>query len=148
MCKLDAEIVSGLEQLLRVTGSDFAGIGLIDETARRLRWRFVVGSISQRTLNVAQKPSVGLSGAAMRSGRPAKTEDAQMDAESFWIGEPLMLSEQLRSAAAIPMGTDAGPGGVMLLGRRSVRGYDSEELDLAVSKARELAIRLLELQYR
>lgn len=139
MKTIEAGIASGIERLRLETGSDFAGLGLIDIQIRKLRWSFAAGSISKRTLLVEQKTSAGLSGAAIRSGRPASTGAAMSDQERFKLGEPVLLAEQLYIALSIPIETDKGIVGVILLGRRSLLSYQAEETERASLLTKELA---------
>lgn len=139
MKTIHAGIASSMERLRLETCSDFAGLGLIDADTRKLRWHIAAGSISERTLLVEQKPTAGLSGTAIRSGRPARTNAAVTDAERFRLGEPVMLGEQLRVAVSVPMESAEGIQGVLLLGRRSGASYGTEELECACRAAREIA---------
>lgn len=132
-------IAAGMERIRLETDSDFAGLGLIDTNIRKLRWSHALGSISKRTLLVEQKPSAGISGAAIRSGRPASTSAAMTDAERFKLGEPILLAEQLRIAVSVPIETSEGITGVILLGRRSLQAYRAEELECATMLTKKLA---------
>jgi nitrogen regulatory protein A len=135
-----AGIASSLERLRLETGSDFAGLGLIDQPLRILRWHAVAGSISERTLLVGQKLTVGLSGSAIRSGRPAQSSFIQSETERFRLGEPVLLGEQLRIAVAVPILGEADIRGVLLLGRREGDSYGEQELHYAAETAKEVAV--------
>jgi nitrogen regulatory protein A len=126
------------------TGSDFAALGLIDTSKRKLRWSMATGSISERTLLVEQNLAAGLSGSAIRSGRLASTREAIADADRFKLGEPVLLAEQLQIAASIPLMMPKGINGVLLIGRRSKQSYNVNELELASLLSNELASLLLE----
>ncbi len=129
MLKSDSHIAEVMERVKQETMSDFVGVGLMDTVKRKLCWQWAAGSISQRSLKVEQKPNTGLSGAALRSGRPASISHAISDRERFKLGEPLMLAEQLVIAAAVPIMTDSGEAGIMLLGKRTETRYSSEQLE-------------------
>jgi nitrogen regulatory protein A len=140
MKTMNAGIAASMERLRLETGSDFAGLGLIDRPSRRLRWRIAAGSISERTLLMEQKLTAGISGTAIRSGRPACTTADMTDAERFRLGEPVMLGEQLRIAASVPIEWEEGISGVLLLGRRSGANYGIVELECATRATKELMI--------
>lgn len=131
MNALNTEVASSLERIMQDTLSDFAGLGLIDKASRKLRWLTAFGSISGRTLLVEQKLAAGLSGIAIRSGRPARSGPVASDAEVFKLGETVMLGERLRSAATVPLEWGGSINGVLLLGRRSDSTYSQEQLDTA-----------------
>lgn len=124
-----SHIVEFMEQVKRKTASDFIGVGLMDKNKRKLCWQWAAGSISARSLQVEQKPTTGLSGAALRSGRPSSISKAMSDRERFKLGEPIMLAEQLVIAAAVPIVTDSGDSGILLLGRRGETSYSPGELE-------------------
>jgi nitrogen regulatory protein A len=143
MKMIEASIADIIEQLKRETGSDIAILGSIDASKRKLRWSYANGSISERTLHVEQKPSAGLSGTAIRSARLASTNAPLTDAERFKLGEPILLAEQLRIAASIPILTNRGIYGVLLIGRRSEQIYSRNELEFASQLAKDLSFILL-----
>jgi len=142
MSSSPADIAQGLERLRLRTKSDFAGLGQVDGETRKLRWRFAAGSVNERTRSIAQKPTAGLSGAALRSGRPARMEDGHGESARLRLEEPVMLAERLASAAAIPIAE--GTGGVLLLGRRDGRGYETAEMQQALSETEAFRAAFLE----
>ncbi|OMF28095.1 hypothetical protein BK133_18950 [Paenibacillus sp. FSL H8-0548] len=146
MKMLEANIADMIEQMKRDTDSDIAILGSIDTSKRKLRWSFANGSISERTLQVEQKPNAGLSGTAIRSARLACTGKPLTDAERFKIGEPILLAEQLRIAASIPILMNSSIYGVVLMGRRSEQTYSREELEIATHLAKELSFILFKQQ--
>ncbi|PZD95480.1 hypothetical protein DNH61_13180 [Paenibacillus sambharensis] len=146
MESVKADILKEIEQLRQETASDFAGLGWVDPSVRRVAWRFALGSISSRTLNMTQRPNAGLSGAAIRSGRPALLNPSQSDAARLREAEPVMLAESLQGAAVLPLFTTGDIKGVLLLGRRSGSFYTKEELEHAFSQVERLAGRMLQLQ--
>jgi len=143
MKTIEAEIAAYIERLKRETGSDFAILGLIDTGKRKLRWSKASGSISERTPLVEQKSTAGLSGTAIRSGRTASTSSAMTDTVRFKLGEPILLTEQLRIAASVPIATPKGICGVLLMGRRSEQTYVAEELEKASHITVELSSMLV-----
>lgn len=140
----EANIAACIERLKRDTGSDFVVLGSLDAGKRKLRWSNASGSMSKRTLLVEQKPTAGLSGTAIRSARLASTGTALSDAERFKLGEPILLAEQLRIAASIPIVKQWDVCGVLLMGRRSEEAYLSVELEEAGRIAKEMAAILLQ----
>lgn len=135
----NAAIISMLERLRVELASDFAALGLVDLSHRRLVWNYMAGSMNERSLVVKQMSNVGLSGAAIRSGRPSLSKSAMSASERFKLGEPLMLTEQLRIAVSVPLRMADQMIGVVLLGRRSSANYGNEEQNLALERAGELA---------
>ncbi|HTG70829.1 MAG TPA: GAF domain-containing protein [Candidatus Udaeobacter sp.] len=143
MKTIGVNVTACIERLRLETGSDFATLGLIDTGKRKLCWSYAAGSMSERTLLVEQKPTAGLSGIAIRSGRTASTGAALTDKERFEMEEPVLLTEQLRIAASMPLVMPNGIAGVLLIGRRSADCYAADELEKAFSLTKELATILL-----
>lgn len=137
-------IESSLEQLRQESSSDFAAIGVIDIENRKLCWHYARGSVSARTLLIVQKTSSGLTGTAIRSGRPAKSNITATESERFKLGEPLVLTERLDAAVSLPLYYSDEVAGIVLLGRRSQQNYSVNELDAASSGADELVGLLFE----
>lgn len=146
MKTIEASIAAGIERARLETGSDFAALGLIDSSKRKLRWSYAAGSISKRTLLVEQNLAAGLSGSAIRSGRLSSTKEAMTDTIRFKLGEPVLLAEQLLVAASVPLMKQSGIFGVLLIGRRSSESYQTNELETASVLTKELASLLLEPQ--
>ncbi|MFD0590736.1 hypothetical protein ACFQZE_22355 [Paenibacillus sp. GCM10027627] len=116
------------------TGSDLAAYGTVDQVSRKLEWRHVNGGISTRTGLIRQKASLGLTGAAIRAGRPLKLEQGWDERDRFKLGEAIFMTEKLMTAAAIPLasGQLTDQAGVLLIGRRENIGYGHEQLQKAV----------------
>jgi len=131
-------IERSLEQLRQESSSDFAAIGVIDIDKRKLCWHYARGSVSARTLLVVQKTSGGLTGTAIRSGRPAKSKITTTESERFKLGEPLVLTERLDTAVSLPLYYSNEVAGIILLGRRVQQDYSLNDLDAASNGVDEL----------
>ncbi|WP_171056351.1 GAF domain-containing protein [Paenibacillus sinopodophylli] len=139
MDTVQKNIAACIERLQHETNSDFAILGMIDSSGRKLRWSSSVGRTSERTMLVEQKTTAGLSGKAIRSGRQATANTAMSEGERFKLGEPILLIEQLRIAVSVPIAISNRVGGVLLLGRRSDCSYHAFELEQAAFAVKELA---------
>ncbi len=131
-------ICSSLEQVRQRSGSDFAALGLLDSSKRKLSWNYSAGSVSDRTLLVVQKSNVGLSGMAIRTGRLFKSAAVSNVSERYKLGEPLMLTEQLQIAVSVPLSAAEQILSVLLLGRRSIVSFSNEDLEQVCVRIREL----------
>ncbi|CAM4314772.1 nitrogen regulatory protein A [Paenibacillus endophyticus] len=139
MNTVESAIAACIDQLQIDTNSDFAILGMMDSSGRRLRWSRSAGRTSERTNLVEQKATAGLSGKAIRSGRQAAANTAMSDRERFKLGEPILLTEQLRIAVSVPIAINNKISGVVLIGRRSDSSYLADELNQATHAAIELA---------
>lgn len=133
------DILREMERLRKQTASDFAGLGWLDPTIRRVAWRFAIGSISRRTPNMTQRPHMGLMGAAVRSGRLTVFDPASPGAERARQDDPVLLAEALAAAVFVPIEQAGCVMGVLLLGRRTTLDYRTEEHAMMTAAARRLA---------
>jgi len=134
-------ILREVKRLRRETESDFAGLGLLDPSSRRVTWRIVVGSVSSRTPNMTQRPSVGLLGTTIRSGTPVCFDPSRPGAERARIEDPILLAEGLAAAVFLPVRTGTDIAGVLLLGRRLTKDYTDAEISRAVRGIKALGAR-------
>ncbi|AGA59308.1 hypothetical protein Theco_3253 [Thermobacillus composti KWC4] len=134
-------ILREVKKLRRETESDFAGLGLLDPASRRVTWRVVVGSVSSRTPNMTQRPSVGLLGLAIRSGTPVCFDPSRPGAERARIDDPILLAEGLAAAVFLPVRAGCDISGVMLLGRRLTKDYTDAEIGRAIRGIKALGAR-------
>ncbi len=132
-------IRTSLEQLRQQSSSDFAALGIIDSALRKLSWSYAKGSVSNRTLQVVQKTTGGLTGTVIRSGRPSKSHITATESERFKLGEPLVLTEKLDTTVTLPVFYAEQIAGIVLLGRRFKQNYELKELDIAYNAAEQLA---------
>lgn len=139
MNTVEPAIAACIDRLQFNTNSDFAILGMMDPSGRRLRWSLSAGRTSERTKLVEQKSTTGLSGKAIRSGRQAAANTAMSDRERFKLGEPILLTEQLRIAVSVPIAIHNKISGVLLIGRRTDSSYVADELQQASHAAKELA---------
>ncbi|MFD2117700.1 GAF domain-containing protein [Paenibacillus yanchengensis] len=135
---IESKIDYSLEYIRQQSSSDFIGLGVIDREQRNLYWSYVKGSVSARTLLIVQKLTGGLTGAAIRAGRPMKSSFICSDADRFRQGEPVMLTEKLDSALSLPVYNSNEITAILLLGRRNQMIYSSAEQGDAVDYASQL----------
>ena len=132
-----------MEQVKEATFSDFAALGIADMASRRIKWHNFIGATNDRTLLVEQKLDIGLSGAAIRSGRNALMNAMLAYSDRFKLNEPLLLTESLLIAAALPIvdqrRIEKTVKGVLLIGRRTAESYRAEELDYALLSAERIS---------
>lgn len=138
------EILREVKRLRRETESDFAGFGWLDPVVRRVTWRFAVGSVSSRTPNMTQRPSAGLLGVSVRSGRPVVFDPSLPGAERARTDDPILLAEGLAAAVFIPVKSGAATTGVLLLGRRTTKDYAAADMERALRGTKTLGERAVE----
>lgn len=134
----DADRFKLLQVILQATESDLAAYGVMDAGTRKLRWLHAAGGVSERTPLIRQAVNKGLSGEAIRSGRTSKRDELSSDTARFKLGEAIAVTENLRSAAALPLLGEPARPAVLLIGRREASAYLPEQL----AEAERLSVRL------
>lgn len=124
----DGAAIELLKLLMSRTDSDVAALGEADAETRKLKWLHVEGGGSVRTGRIRQKLSDGLTGTALRSGRTIKLDSGLSDREFFKLGEAIVLTEGLRSAAALPLQSSKHNALVAFIGRRRDESYSSDAM--------------------
>ncbi len=129
------------EQLSRVVRYDFAAIGLLDKATGELRLRGLhsPGGISLQLAAISGKPDGVPAAEALAGGEPVVVND--VDFERY--PSPLYreyVNAGLRSTCSIPLGGPNGITGVLELARRSNEPFTSDEVELLVQVARQIAL--------
>ena len=139
MAEVDATILVELERLRRLTSSDFIALAPFNEHAGRVRWKYALGSRNERYQQMVIKSGQGLAGSVLRHGRWVKLDVSYPHAEQARRDCPVMLSEQLKSAAAFPIKNDSDNPhstikGLLFIGKRTQHRYEQDEF-LAVQES-------------
>ncbi|MDP4096062.1 GAF domain-containing protein [Paenibacillus sp. P96] len=146
MIDLLPEIKGELDSLRKLISCDVAAVAWIHSSHNSFRWRYVSGSRSDRYQRISFKIGYGISGMAVRLGRPLETSPLLQDTYSLKQESALMLAEQLHSAFATPIfGTNHLPQGVVLVGKRSTYSFVAHDIALVEQTARRLGALKLSL---
>jgi nitrogen regulatory protein A len=126
------EIQEELDSLCKITTSDFSGLAWIDQHDSRIRWLYVSGNRNERYKRLALKPGRGLAGLVLKLGRPIIIDGGITDLELSRVqyDYPIMLVEHLHAAIAVPLKIQDETRGVLLIGNRSDRYYEENDLHL------------------
>jgi formate hydrogenlyase transcriptional activator len=129
------------EQLSRVVAYDFAAVGLLDATTGELQLSglHLPGDLQFTPDESSAKPEGLPAGEALATGKPVVTTG--LDFERF--PSPLYRKYGglgFRSGCSIPLAGGNGISGVLDLARMSGEPFTSDEVDLLVQVARQIAI--------
>jgi nitrogen regulatory protein A len=130
--RYNEEIQDELDSLCKITASDFSGLAWIDQHDSRIRWLYASGNSSERFKRLALKPGRGLAGLVLKLGRPIIIDAGMTDLELSHVqyDYPIMLVEHLLAAIAVPITVLDETRGVLLIGNRSERYYEENDLHL------------------
>lgn len=125
-------IMDVLTRLRDMTSSDFVALApFVDQPARR-RWMYILGNKNDRCQQMVIKMGEGLAGVALRLGRWVKLDAANPRAVEERRECPVMLAEQLQTAAAFPLimgpSTSTGMKGLLFIGRRTDQSYEENDI--------------------
>lgn len=127
----DAIIIEELERLRSLTSSDFIALAPLHDKAERIRWKYASGSRNERYQQMVIKSGQGLAGSVLRLGRWVKLDDSHPDSDQVRRSCPVLLAEQLQTAAVFPILTDSDNlliKGLLFIGKRAQPRYAQAEL--------------------
>jgi nitrogen regulatory protein A len=143
-----ASLISELELLRSMTSSDFIALAPLPDNAEPIRWKYARGNSNNRYQQMVIKKSIGLAGTALRLGRWVKLDETNPRYRQEKSECPVMLAEQLQTAAVFPL--TASPGsqmkGLLFIGKRVLAGYEPSELLAVQEKINALASYLQEFK--
>jgi nitrogen regulatory protein A len=128
----NVEIQDELDSLCKITTSDFSGLAWIDQHDSRIRWLYASGNSNERFKRLALKSGRGLAGLVLKLGRPIIIDAGMTELELSRVqyDYPIMLVEHLLAAIAVPITVLGETRGVLLIGNRSERYYEENDLNL------------------
>jgi nitrogen regulatory protein A len=141
------EIQYELDQLRSVTSSDFSGLAWIEHHDSRIRWLYASGNSNERYKKLALKPGRGLAGLVIKLGRNVIVDAAMQNLERLRQDYSIMLVEQLLSVIAVPITIRFETCGVLLIGERTERFYEKNDLYLITNLADRIALLLQQIKY-
>lgn len=141
----DLQLMNQLEQLIGHISSDLSAIALIDQN-NRIKWRYIFGNMNERYRHMVTKPGFGIAGQVLRFGRTVIIDQLHLIKDHTRTQFPLMLSEQLLAAIAVPLNNDQRTFGVLLIGDRQDRSYSIDEIR-HVENVRDRIIAIIPREY-
>ncbi|MEX2462352.1 MAG: GAF domain-containing protein [Paenibacillaceae bacterium] len=125
-------IQNELDSLCKATTSDFSGIAWMDHHDGRIRWLYASGNRNEQFKRLALKPGRGLAGLVLKLGRPFVIDCGMEELERKRLQHDysIMLVEQLHTAIALPIKIHDETRAVLLIGNRSDRCYEPNDIQL------------------
>ncbi|MCF6092562.1 GAF domain-containing protein [Microaerobacter geothermalis] len=117
-----------LENLSRKIEIDFVALALFDPVNVEIRWRLAYGALSDRYLSIAIRVGKGVAGTVLQTKRPMVIPSYPEDVPENPLEYPILWVEKLKSAVAVPVGTDSFLFGVLLVGQRTKRIFSEKHL--------------------
>ncbi|WP_261303015.1 GAF domain-containing protein [Paenibacillus andongensis] len=127
----DANIIEELERLRSLSSSDFIALAPLHDKVERIRWKYASGSRNERYQQMVIKSGQGLAGSVLRLGRWVKLDDSHPDSDQVRRSCPVLLAEQLQTAAVFPILMDSDNlliKGLLFIGKRTQPRYAEAEL--------------------
>lgn len=126
----DVSILKELQHVQSLTSSDFIALAPLQDHAGRNFWKYVLGNSNDRYQQMVIKTGVGLAGSVLRLGRWVKLDDTHPKFSQERLHSPLMLAEQLQTAAVFPLMSNSSSQikGLLFIGKRKQTRFEHDEL--------------------
>ncbi|WP_449538778.1 GAF domain-containing protein [Ferdinandcohnia sp. Marseille-Q9671] len=118
-----------LHELCTNTSSDFSAFANVDQRNQTIRWEYAYGYTNNRFKNMVIRSGKGLSGSVVRFGTPMVIDQDTPNHTQTRLQYPIMLAENLVSAAAVPIHFMGKVSGVLLIGSRTETKYCMEQMN-------------------
>lgn len=119
------QVLGSLRLLL---GSDLAALARYDREHREVHWQLASGNQCSSVTDIRLRPGQGFAGRIVSSLRPLQTRSFPADLTPDPSSYPILLREEVCSALGVPLMVGGQPVGVLMIGSRSPRSYDDEDL--------------------
>lgn len=132
-------ILAEMNALMSELESHFCAFGVLDEQSRILRWRLAAGNVSDKFQYIEDRAGKGLSGSVIKVGRPMSLHVTELIMNRQLHEYPMLLSEKLRSAYAVPLLDGVKVTGLLLIGDRVKRIYRPDDRSRAAAAGERIA---------
>jgi nitrogen regulatory protein A len=140
MDDLNPTIAAALEQFRNETEGDFAAFAVPLSDKASLHWNYASGNLNRRYTQLTVKSGRGIAGTALRTERAVVLDRHRYAADLRKEDSPLFTAERLEDAAAVPILLANGFKGVLLLGCRSPRNFDTFFVEKLYEAARRFSL--------
>ncbi|PLR78073.1 hypothetical protein CU633_07380 [Bacillus sp. V3-13] len=118
-----------LESLISGLGVDFSAIAFYDPINLEFRWRLAIGSLNNRYTSIVVRSGKGICGRALKTRREVIITHFPEELQDEFLEFPILIVEDLKSAAAVPLFFQTQLIGVLLIGQRTCRQFDFTEIE-------------------
>lgn len=136
---IKTDIETKLNELCTITSSDFSAFAQVNEHNHEIHWKYVYGNQNKKYKQMIGKPGKGLSGSVLRFGRNIVIDQNTPNVAQKRLEYPIMLAENLFSAIAVPVKSYNQIKGILIIGSRSPKYYDDEQISQVSGTADEIS---------
>lgn len=132
-------LTSKLDSLMKELNADFSAIAFYDPINLEFRWKLAVGSLNNRYTSIVVRSGKGIAGRTLKTKREFVITNFPEELQDEAIEFPILIVEELKSAVAVPLiHQHQQMIGVLLIGQRSCRKFDSVEVERIKVVAEEM----------
>jgi transcriptional regulator with GAF, ATPase, and Fis domain len=131
-------LTSQLESLAAKLGADFSALAFYDPINLQFRWRLAIGSLSNRYTGIVVRGGRGICGRVLKTKREFTITHFPEDVQDEFLEFPILIIEELKSAAAVPLFFQTELIGVLLIGQRDCRKFKHAEKEYMKAAADEI----------
>lgn len=138
MCGDCGSLADRLEAFRSLLDVDYAAVARVDGRDNRIRYECVIGNMTNRHVQMVNRPGNGIAGQVVRHGRPVIVDESRADLADLKKQYPIMLAEKLEAVLAVPVYDEEEVAGVLLGAVRRKRTFASGEVDKAEQQAADM----------
>lgn len=122
-------LTSKLQSLVSKLNADFSAIAFYDPINLEFRWRLAVGSLNNRYTSIVVRSGKGIAGRTLKTKREFIITNFPEELQDEALEFPILIVEELKSAVAVPLLLQSQMIGVLLIGQRTCRRFDTVEIE-------------------
>lgn len=127
-----------LQSLVSELKVDFSAIAFYDPLNLEFRWRLAIGSLNNRYTSIVVRSGKGICGRTLKTRREFIVTNFPEELQDESLEFPILIIEELKSAASVPILFQSQLIGVLLIGQRTSRKFDVLEIDSMKAAAEEI----------
>jgi len=128
-----------LQSLVSELKVDFSAIAFYDPLNLEFRWRLAIGSLNNRYTSIVVRSGKGICGRTLKTKREFIITNFPEELQDESLEFPILIIEELKSAASVPLLFHSQLIGVLLIGQRTCRRFDTFEIESMKYAANEIS---------
>lgn len=118
-----------MQSLVSKLNADFSALAFYDPINLEFRWRLAVGSLNNRYTSIVVRSGKGIAGRTLKTKREFIITNFPEELQDEALEFPILIIEELKSAVAVPLLLQTQMVGVLLLGQRTCRQFNTDEVE-------------------
>ncbi|WP_458414824.1 GAF domain-containing protein [Schinkia sp. CFF1] len=129
-----------MQSLVSKLNADFSALAFYDPINLEFRWRLAVGSLNNRYTSIVVRSGKGIAGRTLKTKREFIITNFPEELQDEALEFPILIIEELKSAVAVPLLLQTQMVGVLLLGQRTCRQFNTDEVECIKDAGAEMLL--------